>query len=105
MLPTVTAAPRGSVAVLEIATPEIEMSISRALISRPLSMRRVTAVWVGTSRSWERPSGRPRISRLASQVSWDAILSRLRGVALSWTAKPPSLWRAMTPSIRPICSR
>ncbi len=35
----------------------------------------------GTIRSWRRSSGRLRMSRLASQVSCAASLSRLRGVA------------------------
>ncbi len=77
----------------------------RARISRPPSTRRTTAVLVGTRRSCERPSGRPSISRFASQVSWEASLSRLREVALSWTANPSGQVRATTPSIRPICSR
>ena len=60
-------------------------------ISRATALR-------GALRPWRRSSGRPRMLRLASQVSCAASLSRLRAVAEIDIAKPFGISRAILPS-------
>ena len=62
-----------------IAAPDSDRSMMRQVILVPSSSVSIAIGLRGTIRSWRRSSGRLRMSRLASQVSWAASLSRLRG--------------------------
>src|SRR5450755_4708927 len=88
-----------------MAAPDSDMSITRQVILVPSSSVMSAIGLRGMMRSWRRSSGRLRISRLASQVSWAASLSRLRAVAPTVMAKPLSIMRVILPSTRPIWSR
>src|SRR3978361_1022816 len=61
-----------------IAAPDSDMSMIREVILVPSSSVSIAIGLRGTIRSWRRSSGRLGMSRLASQVSWAASLSRLR---------------------------
>src|ERR1019366_4372733 len=88
-----------------MAAPDSDMSMTRQVILVPSSSVSSEIGLRGTIRSWRRSSGRFKMSRLASQVSWAASLSRLRAVAPTLMAKPLSIMRVILPSTRPIWSR
>jgi len=72
-----------------------------AVTEVPFGMVTVERGLRGTMRSCSRSSGKPRMCRLASQVSWAASLSRLRGVAEIDMANPVGDTRVILPSSRP----
>src|ERR1039458_8663489 len=102
-LPMVTIAPTTGRSSGEMATaaPDSDKSIMRQVTLLPFGRISRAIALRGIKRPWRRSSGRLRIFRLASQVSWAASLSRLRKVASTVMAKPVSSKRAILPSSRP----
>jgi hypothetical protein len=88
-------------AVTPMAAPDCERSITRHATFVPFGKTSRATVFRGVKPSWRRSSGKLRICRLASQVSCDASLSRLRSVAEMIIAKPFSITRAILPSSLP----
>ena len=73
------------------AAPDCDRSMTRTAILLPLGRISRAIGLRGMKRPWRRSSGRLRMCRLASQVSWAASLSRLRALAEMVMAKPLSI--------------